>query len=72
MCFVGALCADRLNYRQLYRAANPGLGVRLYHMFYGNSSEEHKFLAGIRKEKNAFERLIRERGVRAQLDMLSI
>ncbi|KAL1679123.1 hypothetical protein EV122DRAFT_263999 [Schizophyllum commune] len=47
---------------ELYRAANPGLGVRLYHMFYGNSSEEHKFLAGIRKEKNAFERLIRERG----------
>ncbi|KAL1747983.1 hypothetical protein HDZ31DRAFT_79987 [Schizophyllum fasciatum] len=47
---------------ELYRAANPGLGVRLYHMFYGNSSEEHKFLAGMRKEKNAFERLIKERG----------
>ncbi|TRM61018.1 hypothetical protein BD626DRAFT_88683 [Schizophyllum amplum] len=47
---------------ELYRCANPGLGVRMYHMFYGDSCEEHKFLAGIRKEKNAFERLIRERG----------
>ena len=32
-------------------------------MVYGNSCEEHKYLAGIRKEKDAFQRLIKERGV---------
>ncbi|KAF6752030.1 hypothetical protein DFP72DRAFT_462496 [Ephemerocybe angulata] len=47
---------------EVYRSAHPGLGVRVYHMVYGNSCEEHKYLAGIRKEKNSFERLIKERG----------
>jgi DNA excision repair protein ERCC-4 len=32
-------------------------------MVYANSCEEHKYLAGIRKEKDAFQRLIKERGV---------
>jgi hypothetical protein len=32
-------------------------------MVYSNSCEEHKYLAGIRREKEAFERLIKERGV---------
>jgi hypothetical protein len=31
-------------------------------MVYSNSCEEHKYLAGIRREE-AFERLIKERGV---------
>lgn len=33
-------------------------------MFYGMSCEEHKYLAGLRREKESFERLIKERGVR--------
>ena len=32
-------------------------------MVYANSCEEHKYLAGIRKEKDSFQRLIKERGV---------
>ena len=32
-------------------------------MVYSSSCEEHKYLAGIRREKEAFERLIKERGV---------
>jgi DNA excision repair protein ERCC-4 len=32
-------------------------------MLYGDSCEEHKYLAGIRKEKDSFQRLIKERGV---------
>jgi hypothetical protein len=32
-------------------------------MVYGSSCEEHKYLAGIRKEKESFERLIKERAV---------
>ena len=34
-------------------------------MIYENSCEEHKYLAGIRREKESFERLIKERGVRS-------
>lgn len=32
-------------------------------MVYGDSCEEHKYLVGIRKEKESFERLIKERAV---------
>lgn len=39
------------------------MALRVYHMVYSNSCEEHKYLAGIRREKNSFERLIKERGV---------
>ncbi|KAJ7476719.1 hypothetical protein FB451DRAFT_1338857 [Mycena latifolia] len=52
LAFIGAV----------YRSSNPGLNVRVYHMLYGNSCEEHKYLAGIRKEKDSFQRLIKERG----------
>ncbi|KAF7301049.1 ERCC4 domain-containing protein [Mycena indigotica] len=47
---------------EVYRSSSPGLNVRVYHMIYGNSSEEHRYLAGVRKEKDAFQRLIKERG----------
>lgn len=33
-------------------------------MMYHLSCEEHKYLAGLRKEKESFERLIKERAVR--------
>ncbi|KAK7042132.1 ERCC4 domain-containing protein [Favolaschia claudopus] len=46
---------------EVYRSSNPGLSLRVYHMIYGNSCEEHKYLAGIRKEKDSFQRLIKER-----------
>ncbi|KAG6848625.1 hypothetical protein H0H93_015391 [Arthromyces matolae] len=48
---------------EVYKSSHPGLAVRVYHMVYSNSCEEHKYLAGIRREKDAFERLIKERGV---------
>lgn len=48
---------------EVYRSSNPGLGVRVYFMVYQVSCEEHKYLAGIRREKESFERLIKERGV---------
>ncbi|KIY50070.1 hypothetical protein FISHEDRAFT_57787 [Fistulina hepatica ATCC 64428] len=47
---------------EVYKSSHPGLAVRVYHMVYTNSCEEHKYLAGIRKEKDSFERLIKERG----------
>ena len=48
---------------QVYRNSNPGLSVRVYFMMYRLSCEEVKYLAGLRKEKESFERLIKERGV---------
>lgn len=48
---------------QVYRSSYAGLAVRVYHMVYANSCEEHRYLAAIRKEKEAFERLVKERGV---------
>lgn len=49
---------------EVYRNSHPGLGVRVYFMLYQLSCEEHKYLAGLRREKESFERLIKERGVR--------
>uniref|UniRef100_A0A0W0GCU3 ERCC4 domain-containing protein n=2 Tax=Moniliophthora roreri TaxID=221103 RepID=A0A0W0GCU3_MONRR len=46
----------------VYKCSNPRMGVRVYHMVYSDSCEEHKYLAGIRREKESFERLIKERG----------
>lgn len=48
---------------QVYRSSKPGLGVRVYFMMYVNSAEESKYLSSVTKEKLAFERLIREKGV---------
>ncbi|KAI0077545.1 hypothetical protein K474DRAFT_1707288 [Panus rudis PR-1116 ss-1] len=47
---------------EVYKKANPGLAVRIYLLVYNNSCEEAKYLAGVRREKESFERLIRERG----------
>ena len=51
---------------EVYKKGIPGLGVRVYLMIYNLSFEEAKYLAGVRKEKDAFERIIKERGVRAR------
>ena len=48
---------------KVYRNSHPGLGVRVYFMLYRLSSEEAKYLTGLRREKESFERLIKERGV---------
>ncbi|CAL1710551.1 unnamed protein product [Somion occarium] len=47
---------------EVYKKANPGLAVRIYLLIYNNSCEEAKYLAGVRREKESFERLIKERG----------
>ncbi|CAO3594824.1 unnamed protein product [Absidia cylindrospora] len=50
---------------EVYRAMNPSLQVRVYFMVYDNSVEEQKYLSLIRKEKEAFEKLIREKSIMA-------
>ena len=37
--------------------------MRVYFMIYKLSCEEGKYLTGLRREKESFERLIKERGV---------
>ncbi len=46
---------------ELYKAANPGLPIKVFFMVYDNSVEERRYLSLIRKERSAFEKLIREK-----------
>lgn len=48
---------------EVYRAQTPGLAVRVYVLMWDSSAEEDRYLAGLRREKEAFEQLIKERGV---------
>lgn len=48
---------------QTYRAAHANLAIRVYFLTYKDSVEEQRYLSSIRKEKDAFEKLIREKGV---------
>lgn len=48
---------------QVFKAQNPDLEVKVYFMVYDNSVEEQRYLSLIRKEKAAFEKLIREKSV---------
>lgn len=54
---------------ECYRSSHPGLNVRVYFVMYQYSAEEARYLAGIRKEKEGFEKLIRERGVSVFLSL---
>jgi DNA excision repair protein ERCC-4 len=46
---------------EVYKAKRPGVPVRVYFLFYENSVEEQKYLTTLRKEKDAFELLIKEK-----------
>ncbi|KAG8765814.1 hypothetical protein FRC16_007849 [Serendipita sp. 398] len=46
---------------EVYRSSTPGLAVRVYVTMWDTSAEEDMYLAELRREKDAFESLIRER-----------
>nr|WJN24990.1 single-stranded DNA endonuclease [Pseudozyma pruni] len=50
---------------EVYRSANPGVGVRVYFLIYADSVEEQRYLSALRREKESFERLIREKSMMA-------
>ncbi|KAI8369465.1 uncharacterized protein BYT42DRAFT_584566 [Radiomyces spectabilis] len=50
---------------EVYRAMHPNVHVQVYFMLYDNSVEEQNYLSLIRKEKEAFESLIREKSIMA-------
>ncbi|MCJ1377850.1 hypothetical protein MMC17_000946 [Xylographa soralifera] len=47
---------------EVYRSSHNDRAVRVYFMYYGGSVEEQRYLSAVRKEKDAFTRLIREKG----------
>lgn len=46
---------------EVYRSSHRDRAVRVYFMYYGGSVEEQRYLATVRREKDAFTRLIKER-----------
>lgn len=50
---------------EVYKACNPGKQVRVYFTVYDNSVEEQLYLSALRKEKDAFAKLIRDKSVSA-------
>ncbi|KAK0308535.1 DNA repair protein RAD16 [Friedmanniomyces endolithicus] len=47
---------------EVYRSSHESRQVRVYFMYYGGSVEEQRYLSAVRREKDAFTKLIRERG----------
>ncbi|EME87238.1 uncharacterized protein MYCFIDRAFT_212808 [Pseudocercospora fijiensis CIRAD86] len=47
---------------EVYRSSHSNRQVRVYFMYYGGSVEEQRYLSAVRREKDSFTRLIRERG----------
>nr|WJN24989.1 single-stranded DNA endonuclease [Pseudozyma flocculosa] len=50
---------------EVYRSTNPGVGIRIYFLIYADSVEEQRYLSALRREKESFERLIREKSMMA-------
>ncbi|KAI1315066.1 hypothetical protein EDD11_001359 [Mortierella claussenii] len=46
---------------EVYKACNPGKQVRVYFTVYDNSVEEQLYLSALRREKDAFTKLIRDK-----------
>ncbi|KAK4690424.1 DNA excision repair protein ERCC-4, partial [Lecanoromycetidae sp. Uapishka_2] len=47
---------------EVYRSSHDDRNVRVYFMYYGGSVEERRYLSAVRREKDAFTRLIKEKG----------
>jgi DNA excision repair protein ERCC-4 len=48
---------------EVYKAENPSKRLRVYFLFYEESSEVQKFESSIRRENEAFESLIRQKSL---------
>lgn len=47
---------------EVYRSSHANRQVRVYFLYYGGSVEEQRYLSAVRREKDSFTKLIRERG----------
>ncbi|UZJ52102.1 hypothetical protein CBS101457_001422 [Exobasidium rhododendri] len=50
---------------EVYRTTHPLVDVRVYFLMYAESVEEQRYLSNLRREKESFERLIREKAMMA-------
>ncbi|KAM5439585.1 DNA repair protein RAD16 [Microsporum ferrugineum] len=50
---------------EVYRSSHQDRNVRVYFMYYGESVEEQRYLSAVRREKDAFTKLIHEKGTMA-------
>lgn len=50
---------------EVYRSSHTDRNVRVYFMYYGGSVEEQRYLSAVRREKDAFTKLIKEKSVRS-------
>lgn len=48
---------------EVYRSSHVGRNVRVYFMYYGGSVEEQRYLSAVRREKDSFTKLIKEKSV---------
>lgn len=48
---------------EVYRSSHTDRNIKVYFLYYGGSVEEQRYLSAVRREKDAFTRLIKERGV---------
>lgn len=46
---------------EVYRSSHNDRNVRVYFLYYGGSVEEQRYLSSVRREKDAFTKLIKER-----------
>jgi DNA excision repair protein ERCC-4 len=49
--------------QQVYQSSHPEIQLRVYFLMYGGSVEEQAFLTALRREKEAFDFLIKEKAV---------
>jgi len=54
---------------EVYRSSHRYRNVKVFLMCYAGSVEEQRYFSAVRKEKDAFTRLIKERGVRFSFDV---
>ena len=53
-----------ISFVKVFKATNPSHPLRIYFLLYGKSIEEQRYLLSVKKEKDAFETLVREKAVR--------
>ncbi|KAJ5241937.1 DNA repair protein [Penicillium citrinum] len=47
---------------EVYRSSHAGRNVKVYFIYYGGSVEEQRYLSAVRREKDSFTKLIKEKG----------
>ncbi|KAJ5595510.1 uncharacterized protein N7459_001718 [Penicillium hispanicum] len=47
---------------EVYRSSHSGRNVKVYFVYYGGSVEEQRYLSAVRREKDSFTKLIKEKG----------